>query len=192
MDHVHSMITSMVRKFNLQDNSYVSDLFAQVDRWSEAFLPSRFCGRLRTTSPNESHHKCIKSQLCATTSLCQCLDVLIKLKQGEPEIPVRKRDRRFPFLSDTRMSFLWHFLVDKEIVDSYSVSRVEECLDEAIEDEERMSVQQNGRTYIVNVKNGHCTCGKLLRRGYPCCHVVSEFLRLEQYDRISSTSSEAW
>jgi hypothetical protein len=185
-EYAEEMKILVQNKYNLLHDRYMLNIFSSMDHWCEAFLPMRFCGRLRTTSPNESHHHRLKKELSATQSLCSCFETLLKMKEEEKNIPRRSRPQRFPFLFSKSMSSLLHELLDKEVMESYSVKRIREY------SKEKILVEHEGRSYQVCLSNGACTCLCLHRRGYPCAHVISELLKRDLGHSIELFCSQHW
>ena len=186
--HAEEMKDVVKKKYNLSCDHYMSKIFSSMDHWCEAFLPMRFCGRLRTTSPNESHHHRLKKELSTTQSLCSCFDKLLTMKQEEKNIPRRSRPQRFPFLLRKSMSSLLHELLDKEVMDSYSVKRIQD----PDLSSEMICVDQDGRKYELCLTDGTCTCHCSHRRGHPCAHVISELLKRDLGHSIQSFCSPHW
>jgi hypothetical protein len=187
MEHVTTLVQEMKTKYMHEGGEYMNDLLQHVDDFSEAFLPMRLCGRLRTTSPNEGHHHRLKKQLSVTTSLSAGLTVLMKMKMAEDEIPVQTRPTRFPFLHEKTMTNLWHFLIDEEIFKSYSVKRMKQ-----VRKSKRIKLQCNDKQYFIDSVSGECSCQQLHRRGYPCAHVISEWLKSDSKEKIAGMSSMFW
>lgn len=186
--YAEEMKNVVEEKYNLASDHYMSKIFSSMDNWCEAFLPMRFCGRLGTTSPNESHHHRLKKELSTTQSLCSCFDKLLTMKKEEKNIPRRNRPQRYPFLWRKSMSSLLHELLDKEVMDSYSVKRLQ---DPHISSE-MISVDHDGRKYELCLSDGTCTCHCSHRRGHPCAHVISELLKRDLGDSIQSFCSPHW
>eukprot|EP01028_Stygiella_incarcerata_P013820 TRINITY_DN849_c0_g1_i9.p1 TRINITY_DN849_c0_g1~~TRINITY_DN849_c0_g1_i9.p1 ORF type:complete len:650 (+),score=128.28 TRINITY_DN849_c0_g1_i9:133-1950(+) len=68
-------------------NSYLNNLRGWFSKWCDAFLPKTFVGRRSTTSINESQHNRMKLTLSASSTLVECLSVILECKQNENTTP---------------------------------------------------------------------------------------------------------
>jgi hypothetical protein len=181
------MLEELCKKYALNENTYwMKEIHSSFSSWCEGMLPQRFCGRLRTTSPNESHHKRLKTRLRSTTSLCECLDVILDLKEAEMSIDIRTRPCRYPFLRHLQVSSLCANILDTQVSESFDIQHVEEdggC---------SFVVDTWGKAYKVSKITGECTCGMTQRKGLPCKHVISELLRAQSTSAIETFCSDYW
>jgi len=186
VSHAMDRMDSLLISNGLETNKYASDLKASMSQWCEAFLPLDFCGRLRTTSTNESHHSLLKRRLNSSKTLCDVFDVTMKLKIKESEVRSRSVTTDFPFLHEQHLSPLCVKLMRKEMKKTYTLHIEDPC------DGDSVSVTEGKFIFKASPTSGQCDCNCYCRRGYPCRHVLGVLVKLELTANIRRLCNPFW
>jgi hypothetical protein len=159
----------MAEKHNVADHKYVSRLRELMPKWSDAFLPATFLGRVRSTQGNESQHARLKKELSSVSTLCEILDVALQIKEHETNKPITVGVVSVPILSGLKITSLAASILDIQLKMSFHCVSIQDSTSDM------WNVTHRGYSFIVTdlISSFSCSCGFPIRMKMPCAHILS-------------------
>jgi len=192
-EHAEREFESLVVDHNISHLPYANRLKSMMPKWCEAFLPTRFVGRFRTTQGNESQHSRLKRELSSASTLSDCLRVIQNVKKREMYLEgVPRRRLSLLVLSNLSrsLSSVAIGLLEEEIQQCYQFEGVREVGNSFL-------IADNGWDYTVSLhetseKIRTCGCSFRERFGLPCRHMLAVFMKLGQMELMGLHCYPCW
>eukprot|EP01028_Stygiella_incarcerata_P001295 TRINITY_DN12141_c0_g2_i1.p1 TRINITY_DN12141_c0_g2~~TRINITY_DN12141_c0_g2_i1.p1 ORF type:complete len:643 (-),score=111.62 TRINITY_DN12141_c0_g2_i1:798-2696(-) len=167
-------------------------LRAWLPKWCDAFLPETFVGRRSTTSINESQHNRLKLTLNTTSTLVDCLSIILECKKNEIVAP-KLRKLKVDVTNGNTITSLAADILDREINAGLlrCVSSIKSMNYWVVREEEAFG----GCEFDVTMEDEFtfkCSCGFIERMLLPCRHVVSVFSLRQCLPRVGEQINSYW